>query len=306
MAEPSPALMVDRIRKSYGGRTVLDGLSFSVRPGEIFALLGPNGAGKTTMVEILEGYRQPDSGTVRVLGQLPGTGTALKQRLGIMPQQSALYPQITVAEAMSLFCSYYDHAASPAELLSTVGLADRGASRFRVLSGGEKQRLSLALALAGNPEVVFLDEPTASMDPQARLVTWDLITSLRRRAVTVLLTTHYLEEAQRLADRVAIIDHGRLVALGSPDDLTRRLGGSVRFSAGPQLPVDAWLALPGCTAAVEEREGGYALRGIDPDDLIIEVALWSRASGVRLRDLRVDRATLEEVFLQLTAEATAS
>jgi ABC-2 type transport system ATP-binding protein len=226
-------VVVDRLVKRYGAREAVRDLSFSVTPGEVFALLGPNGAGKTATVEILEGFRVRDGGQVRVLGDDPAASRSLRQRVGMMPQHSALYPHITVWEALTLFCSYYSQPASPTTLLETIGLADHAGARFKTLSGGEKQRLSLGLAMAGNPELMFLDEPTAAMDPQARQITWNLISSLRARGVTLLLTTHYLEEAQRLADRVAIIDHGVLVALGTPADLTRRASGLVRFITSP-------------------------------------------------------------------------
>lgn len=301
LAAPSEAaVLVEGLAKHYGPYEAVRGLSFAVRQGEVFALLGPNGAGKTTTIEILEGYRRRDAGQVRVLGEDPASSRALRQRVGMMPQQSALYPHITVLEALRLFCAYYSRPASPEGLLRLIGLADHADARFKTLSGGEKQRLSLGLALAGNPDLVFLDEPTAAMDPQARQTTWDLITGLRARGVTMLLTTHYLEEAQRLADRVAIIDHGRLVILGTPADLTGRAGGAVCFMASPAVPLDAFAALPGMTEAREDRPGVYRLESPDPDELLIEVALWSRASGTRVRDLRVERATLEEVFLQLT------
>lgn len=300
-----PAIAVEGLVKRYGPLVAVDGLSFDVAHGEVFALLGPNGAGKTTTVEMLEGYRRRDGGDVRVLGQDPLAGSALKQRLGIMPQQSALYPQITVREALRLFTTYYRDAADPEALLRLIGLVDRADARFKTLSGGERQRLSLGLALAGNPELVFLDEPTAAMDPQARLTTWGLIGDLRARGVTLLLTTHYLEEAQRLADRVAIIDRGRLVALGSPADLTSRAGGAVRFLAPPGIASAELLPLPGATAAREERPGLYAVEGDDPDELLIEVALWARGRRLRVRDLHVERASLEEVFLHLTSEPAA-
>jgi len=300
MTRIEPAIVVEDLVKRYGTREAVRDLSFSVQPGEVFALLGPNGAGKTSTVEILEGFRKRDGGQVRVLGEDPGASRSFRQRVGMMPQQSALYPHITVLEALTLFCAYYVRPASPLALLNTIGLTDHAGARFRTLSGGEKQRLSLGLAMAGNPELMFLDEPTAAMDPQARQVTWNLISSLRAQGVTLLLTTHYLEEAQRLADRVAIIDHGRLVALGSPADLTRRAGGLVRFVTSPPVAAARFLDLPGATAAEEERPGVYRLESPDPDELLIEVALWSRATGTRVRDLRVERATLEEVFLQLT------
>jgi len=295
-----PAVMVDHLVKRYGTLAAVRDLSFSIAPGEVFALLGPNGAGKTSTVEILEGFRARDGGQVRVLGEDPATSRSLRQRVGMMPQHSALYPHITVSEALTLFCSYYSRPVSPQTLIETIGLADHAGARFKTLSGGEKQRLSLGLAMAGNPELLFLDEPTAAMDPQARQITWNLISSLRARGVTLLLTTHYLEEAQRLADRVAIIDHGLLVALGTPADLTRRAGGLVRFVTSPPVPAARFLELPGAIAAEEERPGVYRLESADPDELLIEVALWARGMGTRVRDLRVERATLEEVFLQLT------
>jgi ABC-2 type transport system ATP-binding protein len=299
---PDPAVVVDRLIKRYAGREVVRDLSFEVRRGEVFALLGPNGAGKTTTIEILEGFREADEGQVLVLGENPASSRSLKQRVGMMPQQSSLYPQITVREAITLFCAYYQAGAAPAALLDLVGLGDRADDRFKTLSGGEKQRLSLGLAMAGNPELIFLDEPTAAMDPRARQTTWDLITELRAGGVTIVLTTHYLEEANRLADRVAIIDHGRLVGLGAPSELTHHSGGIVRFFAAPAPAVDMLLRLPGVTNAQEERPGFYRLDSADPDELLIEVAVWSRANAVRVRDLRIERATLEEVFLQLTEE----
>jgi ABC-2 type transport system ATP-binding protein len=297
-----PAVVVERLVKRYADREVVRDLSFTVRRGEVFALLGPNGAGKTTTIEILEGFRTLDDGRVLVLGENPASSRTLKQRVGMMPQQSALYPQITVREALTLFCAYYRAGASANVLLNLIGLGERADDRFKTLSGGEKQRLSLGLALAGNPELIFLDEPTAAMDPRARQTTWDLISQLRAGGVTIVLTTHYLEEANRLADRVAIIDHGRLVGLGAPSDLTQRSGGVVRFFAAPAPAVDTLLHLPGVNAAHEERPGFYRLESADPDELLIEVAVWSRANAVRVRDLRFERATLEEVFLQLTEE----
>ncbi len=300
------AVEVESLVKRYGGVTVVDGLSFSISRGEVFALLGPNGAGKTTTVEILEGYRVQDGGTVEVLGQNPRNSRTLKQRIGIMPQQSALYPNIQVMEALRLFCRYYGDCTRPEALLHRVNLEGKERARFKTLSGGEKQRLSLALVLAGEPELVFLDEPTAGMDPQARQTTWEVIKDLRATGVTVLLTTHYLEDAQRLADRVAIIEHGRLLTMATPSELIGRTGGVVRFTAASGLAVDEIVALPGIQNAREERPGSYAVESTDPDEALIDVAIWARATQVRVRDLRVERATLEEVFLQLTGEGQAS
>src|SRR5207248_10072984 len=248
-AAEAEAVSIKGLSKTYGTIRAVQDLSLDIRKGEIFALLGPNGAGKTTTIEILEGYRQRDSGSVRVLGLDPQNRAELarlKERMGVMLQQSSIYQIIRVGEALRLFASYYDNPADTNELLRLVGLQDHARSSFKDLSGGQKQRMGLALALVGNPDIVFLDEPTASMDPQARIQTWEIITRLKERGVTVLLTTHYMEEAQRLADRVAIIDHGVLVALDTPDALTQHLGGDeISFRATPRLPVAELGALDG-------------------------------------------------------------
>jgi ABC-2 type transport system ATP-binding protein len=214
------AVVVNGLVKLYGQIAAVDGLSFTVGRGEIFALLGPNGAGKTTTVETLEGYRKPDRGTVRVLGYDPiKQGRRVKQQIGFMPQHTAIYDQIKVCEAVSLFASYYANPRDGAELIERVGLQTHVNAYFSTLSGGQKQRLSLALALVGDPRLVFLDEPSLAMDPQARVQTWDLIRGLREDGITVLLTTHNMEEAERLADRMAIIDRGKLLAVGRPEEL---------------------------------------------------------------------------------------
>ena len=228
-APPVGAVYISGLNKSYGQIKAVQNLSLEIRAGEIFALLGPNGAGKTTIIEILEGYRTRDSGSVRVVGLDPEKRAELaqlKERMGVMLQQSSIYEKIRVGEAINLFASYYESPTDTIELLRLVGLQEHARSFFKDLSGGQKQRMGLALALVGSPDIVFLDEPTASMDPQARLQTWDIITRLKERGVTVMLTTHYMEEAQRLADRVAIIDHGILVALDTPDALAQHLGGN--------------------------------------------------------------------------------
>lgn len=298
------AVSVDRLVKSYGGRRVVDGLSFGVGAGECFAFLGPNGAGKTTTIELLEGYRVPDAGTARVLGLDPRRdAAALKPRIGLMLQEGGIYPAIRVREALRLFAAFYPRPADPLELLRLVGLTDAANTRYRQLSGGQKQRLSLALALVGRPDLVFLDEPTAGMDPQARLVTWEIVRSLKQRGVTVLLTTHFMDEAERLADRVAIVDQGRLIALGTPAALTQgRTAPTVRFSVAADLDCRALATLPSARTAREERPGWYAVETETVPPLLAELTAWLRDRNVLLTELRVGRESLEEVFLRLTGK----
>ncbi|HLH25180.1 MAG TPA: ABC transporter ATP-binding protein [Chloroflexota bacterium] len=295
------AVAVDGLVKTYGSRRAVDGISFRVARGETFALLGPNGAGKTTTLEILEGYRAPDAGTVRVLGLDPQRqGAALRARIGVMLQETGLYRAITPREALHLFASYYTAPADPDALLALVGLEDAARTRYRRLSGGQRQRLALALALVGRPELLFLDEPSAGMDPQARAATWDLIRQLKTAGTTVLLTTHYLEEAARLADRVAIVDHGQLIALGTPAELTRGDATQVRLRAAPGLDVRALAALPSVMEARETQPGVYALQTRAASDLLVELAAWLRERDVLPSEVRVGEESLEDVFLRLT------
>ncbi|MGH8991221.1 MAG: ABC transporter ATP-binding protein, partial [Acidimicrobiia bacterium] len=258
------AVEVDGLRVAYGSTVAVDGLSFAVAGGEVFGLLGPNGAGKTTTVETLEGFRRPDAGSARVLGQDPvADRAALAPAIGVMLQEGGLYPGIRPLEALRLFAAYYDDADDPDRLLDLVGLRPAVGTVVRRLSGGQRQRLSLALSLVGRPRVVFLDEPTAGMDPHARLTTWEVVNDLRARGTTVLLTTHAMDEAERLCDRVAIIDAGRLVALGSPDDLTSGAGGGeTRFSAVAGLDTAALAAAAGLSpgAVTEDRPGRYVVQ----------------------------------------------
>ena len=299
---PSPteiqAVEVRDLVKIYAGRRVVDGLSFSVAAGEVFALLGPNGAGKTTTVEILEGYRKPDAGQAQVLGVDPaGDGAALKSRIGLMLQQGGLFPQITPREALQLFAAFYSDPLDPEEILRQMQLEDVARTRFRQLSGGQKQRLSLGLALVGRPQVVFLDEPTAGMDPQARHVTWDIIRALRHNGTTVLLTTHFMDEAEQLADQVAIIDHGRLVALDSPAGLRRAVTREIRFSTQPALSDTTVQGIP-----VEHENDGSIILRVDPTpELIVELAAWLASKQVLLTDLRAGSRSLEQAFLTLIA-----
>ncbi len=306
----TPAVVVDRLTKAYDGRPAVDGLSFTVDRGEVFGLLGPNGAGKTTTVETLEGYRKPDDGSVRVLDLDPiGDRRRLVPRIGVMLQDGGLYPGIRPLEALRLFSAYYKNHESPEVLLDLVGLRPMAGKLVRRLSGGQKQRLSLALALIGRPDVVFLDEPTAGMDPHARLTTWEVITGLKERGATVILTTHAMDEAERLCDRVAIIDGGGLVALGTPGDLTRSAGGGeMLFTAAPGLDTaalaEALLLAP--AAVVESKPGEYVVHAAPSPELVAALTGWLRDHGVVLGDLRAGRRTLEEVFLQVTSEPSTA
>jgi ABC-2 type transport system ATP-binding protein len=286
----APALEVDGLVKRYGGRAVVDGVSLSVQPATVLALLGPNGAGKTTTVEICEGFRRPDEGTVRVLGLDP-RDRALRPRVGVMPQEGGAYPGLRCEEMLRLVASYAASPLDPDDLLERLALTDVRRTAYRRLSGGQQQRLSLALAVVGRPELVFLDEPTAGLDPQARHATWELIEALRRDGVTVVLTTHLLDEAERLADDVVLIDHGRVVARGTVAELTKR-GEELRFRADPGLD------LAGLEGAREDGPGQYVVRGpVDPK-LIATVTAWCERNGVLVEDLRT--RSLEDVFLELT------
>ncbi|MDT7796718.1 MAG: type transport system ATP-binding protein, partial [Actinomycetota bacterium] len=275
----SPAAVeVCDLVKAYGARRAVDGLSLRVEPGSVFALLGPNGAGKTTAIEICEGFREPDSGTVRVLGLDPRRDAAqLRARVGVMLQDGVGgYTAATALEMVRLFAAYATHPHDPAALLDSVGLADVAGTAVKRLSGGQQQRLSLALALVGRPELVFLDEPTAGMDPQARRGTWEFVRKLRADGVSVVLTTHFLDEAEQLADHVVVIDAGRIVAEGSPAELTRAgAEGQIRFRAGPGLEMASLLAaLPAGTSASEESPGQYVVAGDVNPQLLALLTSW--------------------------------
>lgn len=295
------AVVVRDLVKRYGQRTAVDGLSFTIRTGEVFALLGPNGAGKTTTVEILEGYRRADGGHVRVLGLDPQReGDALRKRIGVMLQNGGIYPTVTPVEFLDLLYHFYDEAERPEELLRLVGLHEVARVRYRQLSGGQQRRLALAAALVGKPELLFLDEPTTGMDPQARRLTWSLIASLRERGITVLLTTHFMEEAERLADRVAIIDHGRLIALASPQELIRAEANEVQFTVSDEIDLEALRVLPHALDAWQIEPGRYALRTTRPAELLVDLTVWARDTGLLLMEIRVGHESLEDVFLRLT------
>ncbi len=295
-------IVVDKLSKIYNSSRVVDHLQFTVHRGEVFALLGPNGAGKTTTVETLEGYRTPDEGSVRVLGLNPiRDAKALKPQIGVMLQQDGLYPGLRVREVLGLFAGYYEHAQNINHLLERVGLSAAARTQCRRLSGGQKRRLALAVALVGNPTLVFLDEPTAGMDPQARLATWEIIRDLKHNGATVLLTTHLMDEAERLADRVAIIDHGRLIALDTPGGLTGVQNATiVRFVAPAGIDCTQLAALPSARKAEEIRPGSYVIETDAVPVLLADLTAWLRDQGITLSELRVGHGSLEDLFLRLT------
>jgi ABC-2 type transport system ATP-binding protein len=302
LSSGTDAIVVAHFTKSYGPNRVVDDLSFSVHPGEIFALLGPNGAGKTTTVETLEGYRKPDQGTIHVLGLDPIRDShALKPQLGVMLQQDGLYPALTAREVLKLFAGYFEQPQDVDALIERVGLTSAAKTRCRSLSGGQKRRLALAVALVGNPSLIFMDEPTAGMDPQARLTTWEIVRDLKQSGVTILLTTHLMDEAERLADRVAIIDHGRLIALDTPANLTGVQNATVvRFVAQSGLDCTQLAALPTVSKAEELRPGSYLIETNAAPVLLAELTAWLRDQNTPLSELRVGHGSLEDLFLRLT------
>jgi ABC-2 type transport system ATP-binding protein len=295
---------VDGLRKLYGTTVAVEDVSFEVREGEIFGMVGPNGAGKTTTIECLEGLRKPDGGTVRVLGVDPQLESqVLRTCTGMQLQQSNLPDRMKVWEALDLYASFYPHAADWKELLSQLGLEEKRNTAFSKLSGGQKQRLFIALALLPDPQLVFLDELTTGLDPQARHAIWDLVRGVRARGKTVLLTTHFMEEAERLCDRVAILDHGRIVALDTPAALIRDLGAEDRviFDLDRSLPAGFEKAF--CSPVRLEVEGERVVVSALNSrkvPLVSEVASLLAAQGITFRDLRTEQPTLEDVFLSLT------
>jgi len=304
VSAPSAALEVNDLVKTYGSARAVDGISLRLERGTLLALLGPNGAGKTTTLEICEGFRRADAGTVRVLGLDPVRELdALRPRIGVMLQDGVGgYREARALELLQLFASYAANPVSPGALLETVGLNEVGHVAVKRLSGGQQQRLSLALALVSRPELVFLDEPTAGMDPQARRATWELIRKLRADGVSVVLTTHFLDEAEQLADTVVVIDRGRVVAEGSPAELTRAgAEGQIRFRAPAGLVLTSLLAaMPEGTMATEREPGEYLVSGDVTPQLLATLTAWCAAQGVLAENLAVERRTLEDVFLELT------
>ncbi|MET7368601.1 ABC transporter ATP-binding protein [Streptomyces sp. NPDC005566] len=301
-----PVIEVNAVRKAYAGRVAVDGVSFSVDEGEIFGILGPNGAGKTTTVECVEGLRVPDAGTVRVAGLDPvADRDRVTLLLGAQLQESELQPKLTVREALELYSAFYPQPADWRSLAERLGLDNHLDRRFAELSGGQKQRLFIALALIGDPRVVVLDELTTGLDPRARRDTWRLIEEIRAGGVTVLLVTHFMEEAERLCDRVAVIDKGRLVALDTPAGLIGRAAGStvISFTPSEPLPPAELAGLPGAVSvSVAESDGGVVVHG-DDDTANAVISLLAR-HRVTARHLRVLEASLDDAFLDLTERAT--
>ena len=278
------AIAVRNLRKSYGAYEALRGVSFEIDEGEVFGLLGPNGAGKTTTIEILEGYRTRDSGEVDVLGFDPQrAASAFRERIGVVLQQSQLWSNLTVAETHRMFAGYYEHPRNVDEVIALVGLTEKRDARVKALSGGQKRRLDLGVALVGDPDLVFLDEPTTGFDPAARRAAWDMIRSLRSLGKTILLTTHYLDEAEQLADRLAVLREGVIIREGTPAELT---GGSTETE-------------------IRYRKDGHevVIHTSDPTTLLNQLTAEALAAGRELEGLSVRRPTLEDVYLSLTAES---
>jgi ABC-2 type transport system ATP-binding protein len=277
------AVEVRELRKSYDGIDAVRGISFEIRTGEVFGLLGPNGAGKTTTVEILEGYRVPDSGAVTVLGTNPrGAGGDWRERIGVVPQTGELFPNLTVLEHLELFAGYYRDPRPPRDVLTLVGLEEKAGAKTRTLSGGQRRRLDLGIALVGDPELLFLDEPTTGFDPGARRAAWETIRSLRSLGKTILLTTHYIEEAQQLGDRVAVLRRGEIVAAGTPTELT---------AAAPESRISY------------RRDGReIVIDTSEPTRVLHELTGEALNEGFDLEALQVHRPTLEDVYLSLTEE----
>jgi ABC-2 type transport system ATP-binding protein len=301
------AVELDALVKRYGATTAVDGVSLRAERGAITALLGPNGAGKTTTIEICEGYRRPDSGTVRVLGLDPVRDAGrLRPRVGVMLQSGGVPGTARAGEFLRLIAAFYADPLDPSALMERLGLTAHARTPYRRLSGGQQQRLSLAAAVVGRPELVFLDEPTAGLDPQARHATWELVEQLRAAGAGVILTTHHMDEAERLSDQVVIVDRGRVVAAGTPAELTGA-ERQLRFRARPGLGLDELLAaLPVGSAAKESPAGHYLIEGDVQPELLATVTAWCASHGVLTEDLRIERRTLEDVFLELTGRELRS
>lgn len=298
-------IQVQDLRKSYGGVEAVRGIGFEVAEGEVFGLLGPNGAGKTTTVEILEGLRPRTSGVVSVLGLDPATQSReIKDRIGVCLQTTNLPEKMTVVEAIELFAAFYSRNTGTEQLLKRLQLEDKRNAFYSTLSGGQKQRLALALSLVNDPQLLFLDEPTTGLDPQVRLEIHSLIQELRDARRTILLTTHYIEEAERLCDRVAIIDHGKIIALGTPRELqARTLGHSlIEVHTANRLPADAPVFADADKVHMGENGRSMMVHSARPARTLVDIVKWIDQTGVELEDIHLKRPTLEDVFIELTGK----
>jgi ABC-2 type transport system ATP-binding protein len=299
-----PVIQVSGIRKTYGSTVAVSEVSFEVNQGEIFGLIGPNGAGKTTTMECVEGVRQPDRGAISILGLDPFRDVyRLQNRIGVQLQQAQLQKRIKVWEAVDLWASLYTKALDGDQLLEQLGLAGKRNARFMTLSGGQKQRLFIALALINDPEVVFLDELTTGLDPQARRAIWDLVRGIRDRGKTVLITTHLMEEAERLCDRVAIIEHGKIIEVGSPEELVRRHcpARTVMLATSDALAEEQLRKIP-CVESVSKQDSRFTIHG-QGDDFVTEVIQCLSEHRIRVTDFRTVLPNLEDVFLKLTGRS---
>ncbi|MGW3619341.1 ABC transporter ATP-binding protein [Micromonospora arida] len=301
-----PVIEVTHLKKRYGDLVAVDDVSFAVEAGEIFGVLGPNGAGKTTTVECVAGLRVPDGGGVSVLGLDPRRDAAqLRQRVGVQLQESQLPDRLRVAEALELYASFYRNPADPAELIDKLGLGDKRNTAYKKLSGGQKQRLSIALALVGNPEIAILDELTTGLDPQARRDTWGLIEQVRDSGVTIVLVTHFMEEAERLCDRVAVIDRGRVVALDSPAGLVSTVAPEQRIRFRPSAPVDDRLLTDLPEVSAVQRTGSQVVV-TGTGDLLHAVTSVLARHQIVAADLRLEQSTLDDAFVELTGHRPAN
>jgi ABC-2 type transport system ATP-binding protein len=298
----NPILRVEKLVKRYGEVEAVRGVSFDVEEGEVFGLLGPNGAGKTSTIEILEGLRNADGGRVTVCGFDPQVSpNELKHEIGATLQSTSLPDKLRVLEALRLFASFYKRRRNPEELLKRFGLEEKRTAFYSQLSGGQKQRLALAMALVNDPKVLFLDEPTAGLDPQVRREIYDIVEELRREKKTILLTTHYIEEAERLCDRVAIIDHGQLIAIGSPRELKARSGGATRIEVRLSKPASG-ATLKNLEGVTDAREvaGAYVIHSHRPPQTIVSIVKHLEANDNELVSLEIATPSLEDVFIELT------
>ncbi|HEX8170201.1 MAG TPA: ABC transporter ATP-binding protein [Thermoanaerobaculia bacterium] len=302
MSSEAPAISCRNLKKHYADVKAVDGIDLEVRRGECFGLLGPNGAGKTTTIEILEGLNTPDSGDVRVLDRTWGADAReLRERIGVSLQETQLSEKLSVDETLTLFRSFYKHGRDVDELLRDLSLEEKRDARVGKLSGGQKQRLAVACALVGDPDILFLDEPTTGLDPQSRLQLWDVVTRYRARGGTVLLTTHYMEEAERLCDRVAIVDHGHLIALGTPRELIAKLEAPhvIEFTTAPPLEESDVAAIPG-TRSTRRRGNSWQLHVDSLAESVPRLIATADSRGARLETLTTHAATLEDLFVAMT------